>query len=121
MNRSITLLATGLLFSSTVIAAPAPGTRVLAQWGDGLWYPAKVSTTEGARIGVNFDDGDVAAVNPNQVRPLDWQVGTRVECNWHNQGRYFPGKLATIAADNIQIRYDDGDSETATVARCRSR
>ncbi len=121
MNRSRLLLVASLLYAAAASAAPPPGARVLAQWGDGLWYPAKVGSTEGSRISVNFDDGDVAAVSPAQVKPLDWQAGTRVECNWHNQGRYYPGKLASIAGDNIQIRYDDGDSEAATVARCRSR
>lgn len=121
MNRAIVSLLVSLLCASAASAAPPPGSRVLAQWGDGLWYPARVAASEGGRVSVNFDDGDVAAVGPSQVRPLDWQPGTRVECNWHNQGRYFPGKLAAIAADNIQIRYDDGDAESATVARCRSR
>jgi hypothetical protein len=113
----------GLLAVSAIAgAAPPNGARVLAQWGpDGLWYPAHVNSSEGSRITVNFDDGDVAAVNPSQVRSLDWQPGTRVSCNWHNKGKYYPGALASIAGDNIQIAYDDGDKEAATISRCRSK
>jgi hypothetical protein len=113
-------LALGLL--SAAVAAPNAGERVLARWpADGLWYPAKVQATGREGVQVSFDDGDVAVVKAADVRKIDWRVGTRVECNWRNQGKYFPGKIASMRAEVIELHYDDRDVEQMTISRCRSR
>jgi hypothetical protein len=122
MNKILVSLSVALgLFSAAAIAATA-GERVLARWpADGLWYPAKVQANARDGVHVSFDDGDVAVVKAADVRKIDWRVGSRLECNWHNQGKYFPGKIATMRAEVIELRYDDGDVEQMTISRCRSR
>ncbi|MGH8028404.1 MAG: tudor domain-containing protein [Arenimonas sp.] len=113
------LVALGLLFAGTVLAR-APGDRVLARWsGDGLWYPARISQIAGGDVGVAFDDGDVAVVGAADVRGIDWHPGTRLQCNWKNQGRYYSGAVAAMEGEQITFHYDDGYDETMTISRCR--
>lgn len=110
-------------FLSMILPAKASqvGDRVLAEWTEGLWYPARIHSIEGDEIDLNFDDGDISVVNQSQVRPIDWEEGTQVECNWQNGGTYYPGVIAQIDGDRIHIQYDDGDKEYATISRCRSK
>lgn len=98
----------------------ASGERVLGRWGDGHWYPATVDRRVGDELELRFDDGDVARLGPVQVRAIDWREGTRLQCNWKNQGRYFPAILTGREGEHIEIAYDDGDHESATLARCRA-
>lgn len=113
-------LAIGLFTSAN--AAQVAGDRVLARWAaDGLWYPATIQSKEREGFRVSFDDGDVGVVNATAVKKIDWHIGTRLECNWHNQGKYFPGKIATMRAETIELHYDDGDAEQMTISRCRAR
>jgi Lamin-B receptor of TUDOR domain len=113
-------LALGLF--SVANAAPTAGDRILARWpADGLWYPAKVQSVKADGVNVSYDDGDLALVKTADIKKVDWQVGSKLECNWHNKGKYFPGKIATMQAEIIEFHYDDGDAEQMTISRCRSR
>jgi hypothetical protein len=105
-----------------VIAAPDAGDRVLAVWGpDGFYYPGRVQTLTDGGVAIAFDDGDVATVRPDQLRPIDWKVGTELQCNFRNQGKYYPARIARMRGETISIAYADGDNEQATISRCRSR
>ncbi len=101
-------------------SAQSPGSLLLGQWSDGLWYPAVVQSRDGNRIRLQFEDGDVATVGPNQVRPLNWGPGTRVQCNWQNRGTYYPGTIASRQGRQVFINYDDGDRENGVIGQCRS-
>jgi len=96
------------------------GDRVLGQWHDGLWYPATISSASGNGLHLAFDDGDRRTANPSQVRPIDWNVGTRVQCNWKGRGKYYPGVIGRKDGDQVFINYNDGDKELTTIGRCRS-
>jgi hypothetical protein len=101
--------------------AQAKGDRVLAQWAaDGMWYPARITSVDGRALGVAYDDGDIATVGALQVREIDWRAGTRLQCNWHNQGRYYGAVIEEMHGERIDVLYDDGDVETMTIGRCRS-
>ena len=100
--------------------AQVSGGRVLGQWSDGRWYPARVIWIQGNAISVNFDDGDQSVLDYSRVRSINWTEGTRVQCNWKNQGRYYSGYIAEMEGERIFIQYDDGDQELATIGRCRS-
>lgn len=103
------------------VNAQKAGDRVLGQWSDGLWYPARIQSVDGSRIRLSFDDGDLGTVAPDQIRPINWGVGSRLECNWKNQGKYYPGAIAQKNGDQIFVNYDDGDREQTVIGRCRSR
>lgn len=109
-----------ILFSFSHFAS-AEGARVLANWpADGLWYPGKVVAVVDADVKVSFDDGDVLVVRKSQVRSLDWTRGSRLQCNWKNQGKYYPGIVQSMQGEEIELLYDDGYRELMTVSRCRS-
>ncbi|MDG2991601.1 hypothetical protein L3556_11760 [Candidatus Synechococcus calcipolaris G9] len=118
MVSSVMVLA-GFFFSG-LSEAQQPGDRVLGQWSDGLWYPARIQSVQGNRIRLNFDDGDVATVGPSQVRWVNWSVGSRLQCNWKNQGRYYSGVITQVSGEQIFVAYDDGDREQTVMGRCRS-
>lgn len=110
------------------LALPAPalafgeGEWVLAQWkGSEFWFPGVVRGASGGKITIHYDDGTVETRPENQVRPYDWSVGTRVECNFQNQGKWYAGRIAALNNAKALIHYDDGDKENTTTGRCRSR
>ena len=114
-----------ILFALPTVALagpPAKGDLVLAQWGpDNLFYPARIAKVDGDKMKVAYYDGDVATVRKDQVKAFDWKAGTVVQCNWKNGGQYFPGKIASVEGEALQIHYDDGDKEEAGIGRCRSK
>ena len=108
------------LFSGAAFAQ-AVGDRVTALWEeDGLWYPAEIEFIDRQGIHVSFDDGDEAIVARNEVRRLNWRVGTRLECDWKSEGDYYPGRVNAMRGESIDFVYDDGGREQLTVSRCRS-
>jgi len=116
----IALFCLGCLSIALPAKANQVGDRVLGQWDDDMWYPARIHSIAGNQIDLNFDDGDVLMVEPSQVRLIDWREGTKVECNWENGGTYYEAVIAEMEGDRILIQYDDGDEELATISRCRS-
>ncbi len=115
-------LTTGLSLGITPNAAVAQraGDRVLGQWSDGFWYPARIQSVDGSRIRLIYDDGDLGTVGPNQIRAINWGVGSRLQCNWQNRGTYYSGTIAQRQGDSIFVNYDDGDREQTVIGRCRS-
>ncbi len=110
-----------LIFSASTVMAWDQGDRVLGEWNDGLWYPARITEVSGTKFKVNFDDGDVATLSAAKLRKINWIVGSPVQCNWKNQGKYYPGKISSQKGERVHIKYDDGDQENITISRCRSR
>lgn len=100
---------------------PGVGQRVLGQWGDGLWYPGTIAGRNGDFAHVSFDDGDRADLPRSRIRPIDWGVGTRLQCNWKSGGRYYPGTITRSNGLAVHISYDDGDQEDTSIGKCRSR
>lgn len=109
-----------LILTVTALFAWKAGDRILGKWGDGLWYPAQITGVAGDKFKVAFFDGDVGELSAAQIKAIDWKIGTTVECNWKNQGKYYSGKITQMKGDMVHINYDDGDQEDATISRCRS-
>lgn len=101
--------------------AVSVGKRVLDQWGDGLWYPASILGQVGNLFNVAFDDGDKADLPEARIRPLNWVVGSRVQCNWKSGGYYYSGTITTSKGLAVHISYDDGGQEDTSISKCRSR
>ena len=98
------------------------GDRVTAIWeADGLWYPGRIEYIDRQGIHISFDDGDEAIVARNEVRRLNWRVGTLLECDWKSEGDYYPGRINSMRGESIDFVYDDGGREQLTVSRCRSQ
>lgn len=120
--RSMLLGVVMLLASGLPSLAQQPGAWVLMQYRGGpYWFPGVVTAVGRGVVTVRYDDGEVETRPANQVKPYDWRVGSPVECNWNNSGKWYSGRIAAANGGRLQINYDDGDRETTTTGRCRSR
>ena len=109
------------LFSSAAFSQDV-GDRVLARWqADGYWYPGEVDYVDRRGFHIVFDDEDEAVVGPQEIRQIFWRAGTRLECNWKDEGEYFPGRITSMRGEGIDFLYDDGYRERITISSCRSR
>lgn len=117
------LLAAGFMAALVTSAgAQTVGDWVLANYqGAGYWYPGIVQSLGNGQATVLYDDGDVETLRLNAVRPYDWMIGMKVECNFQGQGDWYPGTISSLAGPSIGIAYDDGDRETTTTGACRSQ
>lgn len=96
------------------------GDRVLARWPQekSWWYPGVIVGDSGG-LEVQFDDGDRSKVTPDEVRPLQVALGTRLQCRWKGGDAYYPGKVAAVHGHALHIAYDDGDQEVTSVCMIR--
>ncbi|GJE60605.1 tudor domain-containing protein [Methylobacterium trifolii] len=107
---------------ATGAAAQTTGDWVLARYkGGAYWYPGIIQGLSGDRVTVAYDDGDRETLSLAALRPYDWAIGRKVECNFKGAGRWYPGTIASLAGGSIGIDYDDGDKERTNTGRCRSR
>ena len=101
-----------------------PGDRVLAQWqGDRLWFPGVVhSVGEDGSVAIRYDDGTSEIRPANQVKPYDWDVGTRIDAIWSGNGQWYAATIIEADPDGsiLAVRFDDGIVEQTVTGRCRS-
>jgi hypothetical protein len=121
-------LIIGLLLLVTIATAHAASFRegdwVLARYkGDQFWFPGVVRNAGDGVVTVAYDDGDRETLPERHVKPYDWRVGSRVECQWQGGNEWFAGKITEIGADGttLRIAYDDGDRERTKTSSCRAR
>jgi len=101
--------------------AQTPGDWVLARYRNGnYWFPGVIERISNDHIAVRYDDGERETLYADKVRPYDWRVGTRVQCNFRGAGHWYSGKIAVLAGGTLRIDYDDGDRESTSTGRCRS-
>ncbi|MFC7067391.1 tudor domain-containing protein [Brucella rhizosphaerae] len=117
------LLAAGVLISSVGGAsAQTVGDWVLGNYKNaGFWFPSIIEALKDGKVTVRYDDGDRETVSISKVRPYNWAIGTKVECNYKGAGDWYSGKISSLAGEKIGIAYDDGDKETTKTGRCRSK
>lgn len=100
------------------------GDRILAQWDGGtLWFPGSVHSVGDGTIAIQYDDG-MSEIRPeNQVKPFDWDVGSRIDAIWSGNGQWYAARIMEMSADGmtIGVRFeDDGIREDRASAQCRS-
>jgi len=110
-------------------AVAAPGVRVRAPWTNGQLYPGQVTSVEGDKVSIKFDDGDQregvtwkdCAVGPADEMP-EPLIGIRVMAPWKNRHMY-PGRVGAVSKskDKVKINFDDGDELVVPWAACRLR
>ena len=121
-NRAILLAAATMALGGGSAAAQTPGDWVLGNYQrSGYWFPGVVESTREGAVTIRYDDGDREIVGLQDVRPYNWMIGTRVECNYKGAGRWYSGTIASLAGERIGIAYDDGDKEMTRTGRCRSK
>jgi len=123
INFTKLLMVGGLLAGGVVSAdAQSNGDWVLGNYkGAGYWFPGIVEKSGGGKVTIRYDDGDRETVSISNVRPYDWMIGMKVECNFKGQGNWYRGTISSLAGEKIGIAYDDGDKETTKTGRCRTQ
>ena len=107
-------------------AARKPGTRILAKRSDGYWYPATVVLADTDTAKIAYDDGTFKEMSASELRAIDWDKDSMIECDWRGKGDYYPAHvLETITSyasdDQILVTYpQDNAQEETTIARCRA-
>ncbi|MFG1404110.1 tudor domain-containing protein [Xanthobacter sediminis] len=116
-------VVSGMIFLGAGAAnAQTAGDWVLGNYkGAGYWFPGVIEKVGDGKITIRYDDGDKETVAVKDVRPYDWAIGTKVECNYKGQGNWYAGTIASLAGEKIGIAYDDGDKETTKTGRCRTK
>ena len=71
------------------------GDWVLGQWqGGSLWFPGVVhSVGADGSVAIAYDDGTSEIRPANQVKPYDWQIGSRIEAVWSGNGQWYDATL----------------------------
>lgn len=119
------LLAGVLMMTASAQASEyREGDWVLAQFkGSNFWFPGMVRNAGGGVVKVAYDDGDSETLSERQVKPYDWRVGSRVECQWKGGDEWYGGRISEMGKDgtSLSIAYDDGDRERTKTSKCRSR
>ena len=114
--------ACALILGASSANAQTVGDWVLGNYqNSGYWFAGVISNVDGDKITIRYDDGDLETVYPSAVRPYNWAVGTRVECNFQGAGDWYAGKITALKVEKLSIAYDDGDSENTTTGMCRSQ
>jgi hypothetical protein len=122
MKIQTILIAAALALGTSAGSAQTAGDWVLANYrGAGFWFPGIIQTVGNGRATILYDDGDRETLPLNLVRPYDWMIGSRVECNFRGQGNWYAGTITSLAGASLGIAYDDGDRESTVTGRCRSR
>lgn len=124
LNRicSFLIVAGMIAFGAGAAGAQTTGDWVLGNYqGAGYWFPGVIAKISGGKITIQYDDGDRETVSKNAIRPYDWKIGSKVECNYKGAGDWYSGTISSLAGEKIGIAYDDGDKETTKTGRCRSR
>lgn len=114
------LIAGAVLTSISGAQAQTAGDWILARWKNGQhWFPGIIQSISGDRLTIKYDDGDRETLSLSSVRPYNWAVGSKVECNFKGAG-WYAGKITALSGDRLSIAYDDGDKENTRTGRCRS-
>ena len=117
----LTFAAAILGGSLAPVAAQTAGDWVLARYKGGAhWYPGILQSISGDRVVVTYDDGDRETLALNRVQPYNWKIGSRVECNFKQSGKWYPGVISSLAGEALGVNYDDGDKERTKTGLCRS-
>lgn len=112
------------LLGSTCASAQQKGEWVLAQWQGGeYWFPGVIESIDGSKVTIAYDDGTRETRPLNQVRPYDWKVGSRIQCQWNGGTAWYAGRITKMGTDGVtlHVAYDDGDSEQTRTGACRSQ
>ncbi|MBB3809858.1 tudor domain-containing protein [Pseudochelatococcus contaminans] len=123
--RKLLLTVAGACLIS--LGSGAAGAQTVGDWvlgnfqGSGYWFPGVIANVAGDKVTIRYDDGDLETVYANAVRPYDWSVGTRVECNFKGAGDWYAGRITSLSGERLSIAYEDGDKETTKTGKCRSR
>lgn len=97
------------------------GSRALGYW-NGYWYSGSVIVANRHNYSFKIDGGggQVYKMTSSEMKPIYWNKGTVVECNWNGAGRYYSGTIIARHGKQAQVRYLGGQVENTVIGNCRS-
>lgn len=99
------------------------GTRTLALWVDGVYYPGWITAIVQDKYQIQFDDGDTRAVGLDELRPTAGKtsamaapkVGDKVWAQW-KPNDWYHGKVSKTTDVGLHVAFDDGDQADLPLA-----
>lgn len=111
-----------MMLDAGAVHAQSPGDWVLGNFRNaGYWVPGVIEKIEGGQVTIRYGDGEKETVTDDDVRPYDWFIGRKVECNFKNRGTWHAGTITFLAGEKIAIAYDEGGTEITRTSLCRSK
>jgi hypothetical protein len=96
------------------------GDRILAFGRDGFWYPAVVLVIDGDRIFVNFLGSRHAWLLPEEIQPLRFRIGQRVQCRKDAGEEFLDADILEVSGEVLRVRYANGDEEQSLIRLTRA-
>jgi len=97
------------------------GQRALANWqGKGKFYSCTITRIAGKKVSLKYDDGYTETTSTDRLKPLDWTVGAKVECNWKAKGKYYNCSIKAVTKTKYEVLYSDGQTEWTSGKYLRS-
>lgn len=120
-----TVTKTVLVFAATLAAGTTPlaaqsaryaeNDQVIAQWGDGKWYPGNVERQVGGNFRIRFLDGDVATLPTTRIRPDTFEPGDPLFVR--KQGGLKRAVLSERYGNALIVSYPGGAKEAVGLKR----
>lgn len=114
-------VAAALLVAVTGVNAQTRGDWVLGNYRNaGYWFPGVIEKNAGGVLTLRYDDGETEVMPVSSVRPYNWTIGMKVQCDYKGKGDWFGATIVSLAGERIGLLYDDGEKEVTKTGRCRS-
>lgn len=92
------------------------GSRVWAVWNDAALFAGTVSQLHQSEAHIEFDDGDRAWVQLDQLLPLEFILGMFVIARHRDNGDCSPATISDTEGHRVQVRFEDGREEWTTAS-----
>ncbi len=89
--------------------------QVIAQWGDGRWYPGNVERQVGSNFRIRFLDGDVTTLPTTRIRPDTFEPGDALFVR--KQGGLTRAVLSERYGNALVVSYPGGTTEAVELKR----
>jgi hypothetical protein len=72
-------------------------------------------------VTIKFFDGSTDTLPSGHVRLFNWKAGTTISCKFKRGDNWYSGTIKSVSGNDVQVRYDDGDEESISIAYCRTK
>ena len=137
MYRALILVMLSLTTSNSANATRPnsqwrAGSQVMCVWQGVAPFAGTIIARMGDNLSVLYDDGDHEITSTSMCQltgpPVNSRtsgsvgnlsIGSRVTCNWQNEGRFYTGNVDLIVGTMLRVLYDEGDEELVFPNQCR--
>lgn len=120
MSKTIASIVITLLFSLGIYScnkaadAYKVGDHVAAKWSDGKYWTATITSIDGAKYNIAYDDGTAGSVEKEGLKQLaaqsDLKVGDAVWAVWSGNAKMYQGTIQELQSGGAIIKWNDGST-----------